>query len=265
MAESRGQAILNKTAAVAKADVQKNTLKTMVKSMESGIKRALPAMVNSDRFIRVVMTAISSNRNLAKCTPESFLGAMMTSAQYGLEPNTPSGYAYLIPYGNSCQFQIGYRGLIRLFYNDPNAQNIEAHVVYENDEFEYELGLEPKLRHVPCKGDRGEAIAYYAIWKLKNGGYGYEVMSRKDIENHRDKFSKAKESPWKTNFDEMAKKTVIKRALKYAPLSIEIQEAMSGDEKIVKRDITGKDEDYVEYIDITDLTEDVPDDNDQQG
>ena len=116
----------------------------------------------------------------------SFLAALMNAAQLGLEPNTPLGQAYLIPYNNKgvmeCQFQIGYKGLIDLSYRNPQMQIISAQAVYENDDFSYELGLNPKLEHCPTLGERGEVRLFYGFFKLVNGGFGFEVLLRAGLE-----------------------------------------------------------------------------------
>lgn len=211
------------------------TLKSYVQSMQGEIAKALPSVLTPERFTRMALSAISNNKALENCTPQSFLGAMMNAAQLGLEPNTPLGQAYLIPYGNQCQFQIGYVGLLNLAYRNEEMQTINAQVVYENDEFNYELGLDPKLQHKPARGDRGKAICYYAYYKLKNGGYGFEVMSVDDINKHMEKFSKSansSSSPWKTDYDSMAKKTVLKKVLKYAPLKSDFVRSITEDESI---------------------------------
>lgn len=163
----------------------------------------------------------------------------MNAAQLGLEPNTPLGQAYLIPYKNKgkldCQFQIGYKGLLDLVYRNPDIQTVQAQCVYENDQFEYELGLEPKLVHKPATANRGDLILVYALWKSQNGGFGFEVMSKSDIDAHAKKFSQSygsSFSPWKTNYEEMAKKTVIKKCLKYAPLKTDFATALTNDETI---------------------------------
>ena len=164
---------------------------------------------------------------------------MMQAAQLGLEPNTPIGQAYLIPYRNKgtleCQFQLGYKGLIDLAYRSGDIKDIQAHEVYENDTFEYEYGLEPKLRHVPALHDRGSVIMYYAVFHMTNGGFGFEVMSKEDVQKHAKKTSQSygsSYSPWAKWFDEMAKKTVVKKALKYAPVKTEFVRALSTDETI---------------------------------
>lgn len=211
----------------------RTSMQGLIQAMEPQIRKALPSVITPERFTRMVLTALSSTPKLQTCTPQSFLGAMMQAAQLGVEPNTPLGQAYLIPYGNVCQFQLGYKGLIDLAYRSGEVSSIQAHEVHENDKFEYELGLDPKLRHVPAKADRGPVVWYYAVLKLKNGGVGFEVMSREDVEKFAMKKSKAyRNGPWQTDFDEMAKKTVLKKVLKYAPLKTEFVKAVSTDETV---------------------------------
>ena len=211
-----------------------------IQGYEKQIAKALPSVMTPERFTRIAMTAVTQNPQLGQCTPGSFIGALLTAAQLGLEPNTPLGQAYLIPFKNGkndgaleCQFQLGYRGMIALAHRSGELQNIEAHIVYENDYFEYELGLDPKLVHRPAMTNRGKIAWVYAVYRLVSGGFGFEVMSFEDVENHRKKFSKASQkgfSPWTTAWEEMAKKTVIKKALKYAPLQSDFTRAMSEDE-----------------------------------
>lgn len=243
---------------------QPKSLQDLIKVMEPEIKKALPTVMTPERFTRIVLSALSTNVQLADCTPKSFLGAMMTSAQLGMEPNTPLGQAYLTPYRNhgilECQFQLGYKGLIDLAYRSGEVTTIQAQTVYENDEFEYELGIDPKLKHIPARGNRGAPVYFYAVFKTKSGGYGFEVMSKEDIDSHARRYSQSfrsgKSSPWQTNYEEMAKKTVLKRALKYAPLKSDFQRAVAQDETI-KTDIS--DDMYsvppveVEYAEVADV------------
>ncbi len=210
------------------------TIQDYIKRMEGEIKKALPSVMTPERFTRITLSALSSSPKLQICSPKSFLAAMMTAAQLGLEPNTPLGQAYLIPYRDhgqmECQFQLGYKGMMELAYRTKSVNTIQAHTVYANDEFEYELGLEPKLRHVPAKENRGEPVYFYGMWRTKDGGYGFEVMSVEDARAHAKRYSKAYNSgPWQSNFEEMAKKTVLKRALKYAPMGTEFARGLSAD------------------------------------
>lgn len=217
------------------------TIPDMVKAMMPEIKKALPTVLTPERFTRIALSALNNTPALQKCTPMSFLAALMNAAQLGLEPNTPLGQAYLIPYKNKgnleCQFQIGYKGLIDLAYRNGQMQTIQAQAVHENDHFEYEYGLEPKLVHRPAQTDKGEIVYFYGIWKSVTGGFGFSVMSKSDMDIYARTYSKAFDSsysPWKTNYEEMAKKTVIKQALKYAPIKTDFQRALSTDESIKK-------------------------------
>lgn len=233
MANTKGGVLTKSNNNVAKP----TSIKGLIIAMQGQIKKALPSVMTPERFSRIAMTAVATNPKLAQCTPQSFLGAMMQAAQLGVEPNTPLGQAYLIPYRNKgvleTQFQLGYKGLIDLAYRSGAVTDIQAHEVYENDDFEYELGLHPQLRHKPKLTNRGEVILFYAVFHTKDGGYGFEVMSVEDIQEHAKKYSKARDySPWKTNFIEMAKKTVLKRCLKYAPLKTEFVRGLAADETI---------------------------------
>ena len=213
----------------------------LIKAMEPEIKKALPEVITPERFTRMALSALNTTPKLRECTQMSFLAALMNAAQLGLEPNTPLGQAYLIPYNNKgvmeCQFQIGYKGLIDLSYRNPQMQIISAQAVYENDDFSYELGLNPKLEHRPTLGERGEVRLFYGFFKLVNGGFGFEVMSKTAMDEYAKEYSKAFDSsfsPWKSNYIGMAKKTVIKQALKYAPLKTDFRKALSNDETIKK-------------------------------
>ena len=217
------------------------TIQDMVKAMMPEIKKALPTVLTPERFTRIALSALNNNPELGKCTPISFLAALMNAAQLGLEPNTPLGQAYLIPYKNKgtleCQFQIGYKGLIDLAYRNGQMQTIQAHSVYANDEFFYEYGLEPKLIHRPAFSERGELVYFYGTFRTVNGGYGMAVMSKADMDIHARTYSKAYDSAyslWKSRYEDMAKKTVIKRTLKYAPIKTDFQRALSMDETIKK-------------------------------
>lgn len=224
------------TAAAAKKSP--TTIQDYIKVMQGEIAKALPSVLTPERFTRITLSALSTNPTLGKCTPKSFLGAMMTAAQLGLEPNTPLGQAYLIPYKNhgilECQFQLGYKGLIDLAYRSGNVKTIQAEVVHKNDVFEVEYGTNDRLTFKPLlTGERGDAVSVWAMFQTKDGGYGFSVMSMEEVRTHAKKYSKAySNGPWQNHFEEMAKKTVLKRCLKYAPLSTEFVRQAAADETI---------------------------------
>jgi len=229
------------------------SLEGWLQKMRPQLEKALPKHVDPDRILRIAMTSLRTTPKLRDCEPMSFLAALMQSAQLGLEPNTPLGEAYLIPYGNKVQFQIGYKGLITLCLNTGQYESIYAHPVYKNDKFEYRLGLHKDLIHEEADEQEGEPTYYYAVYHLINGGSDFAVWSRNKVEKHKDQYSKSAKydsSSWKTAFDAMALKSVLKSALKYAPKSIELANKLAMDETIKTEIAPNMEEVPAEYIDI---------------
>lgn len=206
----------------------KPSLAALIQQMRPEIARALPAQMNADRMARIAMTVLRQTPALARTTPESFLGALLTASQLGLEPG-PTGEAYLVPYGNQCTFIPGYRGLIKLARNSGQLRDIWAEVVLERDTFKYSLGLHRDLVHEPAIGDRGKPVYVYAAAELADGGKPFVVMSVAEVEAIRGRSKAGQSGPWKTDWAPMAKKTVIKQLMKWLPLSAEVNAAVSLD------------------------------------
>lgn len=241
------------------------TIAAYLKRMAPEIEKALPSHMNADRMARIALTTIRTTPKLLECNMPSLLGAVMQAAQLGLEPGL-IGHCYIIPYGREAQFIIGYKGMIDLARRSGNIESIYAHCVYEADEFDYELGLRPKLHHKPATGRRGEMKYVYAVAHFKDGGYQFEVMDKEEIEKRRSRSKAAKNGPWVTDYEEMAKKTVIRHMWKYLPISIEIQQQATQDE-VVRKDITSEPVSvYSDAIDINVSTaESVPMDDTTDG
>lgn len=243
---------MSTTEAVTKAITQTEKprdLRALIESSAKELARALPDNMNPERLVRIALTCIRTNPELANTTPESFLGALFTAAQLGLEP--VAGRAYLLPFVNKrkignewksikeTQFVIGYKGLIDLFYRHDSAVSIDMQTVYENDNFSHQYGTNPFLKHTPALRERGQVIGYYAVAKIRSGGTVHFYMSREDVLAHAKKHSKTysrdkdefyASSPWAKEFDAMAMKTVLIQLGKRLPLAIEIQRAIQADE-----------------------------------
>ena len=211
--------------------------KTIFDIIQAGAKQfatALPKHINTDRFVRIAITTIRQNPKLAQCSQESLLGALMVSAQLGLEPGT-LGQCYLIPYGRECQFQIGYKGMIELLRRSGQLKDIYAYSVYENDDFEITYGLDRNLIHKPNLANKGNFLGCYCVAILKDDTRAFEYMTKEEIEAHAKKFSKTfGNGPWKTDFEAMSHKTVVKKMLKWLPLSVEFLENIEKDDKSFK-------------------------------
>mgnify|MGYP003293056417 CR=1 FL=1 len=235
---------------------KKGTLGEWLNERKDSLNNALPAnTVNVDRFMQSAFLAITNPKmpDLVRCSKESIFRSLKEAAAYGLELNGMLGQAYLIPYNEkgtmTCHLQLGYKGLIALARRSNTIKTIAAEPIHENDIFECEFASGRHIHHKPdIFKERGEVVAYYCLVELANGGEQFKVMSKKEIEKHRDKFSKAydpKDSSniWNKNFDAMALKTVVIQALKLCPISIEAMDAVIKDERADLKDIT----DDVEY------------------
>lgn len=222
----------------------------MLEAFKKEIAIALPAHMNADRMARIALTCFRQNPKLAECEPQSVFACIVVASQLGLEPGL-MGQAYLVPFkkkirekvGNreverwvmECQLIPGYQGLVDLARRSGRIKSLEAHVVYSNDHFECAFGINPVLVHKPnWDGDRGEFRLAYAVAQLVDGGVHVEVMSRREIEQIRDRSQNVqnakkynKTTPWDTDADQMRVKTLFRRICKFLPKSVELASALA--------------------------------------
>lgn len=190
------------------------------------IRKILPPdTITAEALARVIITAINKNPKLRQCSEVSILECLMDIASVGLMPNTPHGFAYLIPYKidgvPTATLQIGYKGFCEIAYRSDNVKVIQGDVVRDGDEFSYAKGanIQQFVRHVKSlvrgRKDR-EILAAWNSVELINGGVAIEVMEADELEKiKRMAKRKEEETPaWKYFEDEMYKKTVVKRNLK---------------------------------------------------
>lgn len=208
---------------------QVNELKSMIESRKDSIASLLPKHLTVERMMKIAVHAAAINPKLLDCTKASYLDCFIKCAELGLEPNTPLQHCYLIPYKNQATLQIGYQGLVELARRSGKIKTLIASAIYEKDKYSVTKGTDPKIIHEPClTEDPGKPLMYYAVCKLDDDAIQFEVMTVSEIEKIKNKFSKTS-NIWQENFDEMAKKTVIKRLCKLLPKSIELQEAIDLD------------------------------------
>ncbi|OXM17343.1 recombinase RecT [Paenibacillus herberti] len=222
------------------------TIGAYMEKMKGQIAEALPRHMSIERLSRIALTTIRTNPKLLECTTASLMGAVMQSAQLGLEPGL-IGHCYIIPYGKEAQFIIGYKGMIDLARRSGHIQSIAAHVVYQNDFIELVYGLDDKLTHVPWHlrsdafpTESGAIKGAYMVAKFKDGGHQIHYMPYSEILQHRDRSSGYKnavkynktDNPWISDEPEMCKKTVIRSGWKFLPISVEISAAVTRDESV---------------------------------
>ena len=227
--------------------------------MKKQFALALPKILPVDRFVRCLVTTINKTPELMECDQQSVLAAAMTAAQLGLEIDPVLGRAYMLPYGQgrgkTAQLIIGYKGYVDLAYRSGQLSGLQAQVVYEKDDFEYQYGLEPKLNHIPSdEADRGALKYAYAVATFKNGGNAWRVLNRSEVMSHKNRSAakNSKYSPWNTE-DEPAmwSKTAIRALSNILPLSPELKDAVATEDK---REFGDKGLDIGEAIDVTEPT-----------
>ncbi|MTI12419.1 recombinase RecT [Sansalvadorimonas verongulae] len=216
------------------------SIKSLFRDKKNTIAQALTnTPLTPERLLSVVMTEIRRTPKLQECSHLSILGSVVQAAQLGLEPGNVLGYCYLIPFWNSkarqleCQFMLGYRGMLALARRSGDITNIEARAVYESDDFQIQYGTEAHIRHVPALGaDRGQLVGFYGVSHLSGGGYHIEWLPRDKVDAIRKRSKAGGDGPWQTDYEEMGRKTVIRRMFKYLPVSIEAQKAAHMDEQV---------------------------------
>lgn len=235
--------------AAVKQEVATKRLTTVFDFMDQKkdiIAKALPNHITVDRLVGMFTIVIRSNPELMNCSQASLIGAMVQTAQLGLMPGNIN-HCYYVPFNNKkkdgsvvreVQFILGYRGMIELVNRSGKAAILATECVYEKDEFNYSLGLEPRLEHRPADGDRGDVIGVYCVAKnLIVNERLFVYLTRQEINKVRSasKAGQSEYSPWAKWFEEMCKKTAIKRMHKLLPLSIDIQKKLAADETIKSR------------------------------
>ena len=200
----------------------------LVNQREAIISRLPQHMANQgDRIIKTVVTAAMKNPAILKCSKDSILLSVFQSLDLGLEIGNALGEAYLVPYGSTCQMIPGYRGLVSLARRSGKIRAIEARIVRDGDEFDFSLGTNPQLTHKPVFSDKpAEMRAVYAIAFFNDGSTQFEVMVKAEVDAIRKRSRASGSGPWASDYDEMAKKTVVRRLSKYLPLSPELSQAL---------------------------------------
>lgn len=249
MATTTNLAQLKSTSKMVAREAGIGSVKQFFESQKGTLAAVLPRHVSPDRMLKIALGALRTTPKLMECTVESLMGAVVQCSQLGLEPNTPLGHAYLIPFEKKkkvgsewvtdkveTQIVIGYKGLIDLARRSGQVVSIAAHAVHEHDHFDYAFGLDEKLEHKPAMSARGRVIAFYAVAKLVGGGHAFEVMSAEQVNEIRDasqnyKFARDKsKTVWGQHYEEMGRKTVLRRLFKYLPVSIELASAAAIDD-----------------------------------
>lgn len=218
---------------VAKKDKIEPIIALMQDRWDEAIPVTLRKYMTPERGKRILLNIIQNTPKVLDCTKESIVQSLLQAAQLGLEADGLLGQAYLIPFKTTCTFMIGYKGLIELTRRSDQISMIYAVVVYSGDSFNCQMGTDPKIEHTPAESKAGAMSHVYAVAKFKDGSIQFDVMTKEQVDKIRARSKYGDSGPWKTDYDEMAKKTVLRRLCKLLPASTEdnrIQKAIVLDE-----------------------------------
>tara|TARA_B110000902_G_scaffold214580_1_gene246642 strand:- start:7734 stop:8582 length:849 start_codon:yes stop_codon:yes gene_type:complete len=231
--------------------------KELVQKFDSQLKGYLQTIndllveqdINPQQFMIMASNQVKRSDRLIDIfskNPASVFSSILTCAELGLSPTSQMGEAWLIPYGKECQFQIGYQGLVKILYRNKDIQNITSECVYENDEFDYSLGLNPTLNHKPAVNERGGLINVYCVVRMKGQEPIFKVMSVSELQEYQQLSKAGSKTVWFSKNDPqhwMLKKTVFKQLCKLLPRSLNMTKAVSYDNIIEGGGVMRIDED----------------------
>jgi recombination protein RecT len=206
---------------------------------------------NANAYVSSILTTINSNQLLQKASPESIYQSAMVAASLNLPINQSLGFAWIVPYGQQAQFQLGWRGFVQLAQRTGQYLNINVITIYKTQFVSFDP-LSEKLVCDFSKEPGADIAGFAAYFELLNGFTKTVYWPMERVTAHGKRYSKSfSNGPWKSNFEEMAQKTVLKNALsKWGIMSIEMQQALKYDQAVVKE---SGEPDYVDapHTDVT--------------
>lgn len=219
-------------------------LRQVIAQQWKTIAAVLPAHFQNDRFGALVVSCAARTPKVLACTGISILDCMFQAGSLGLEINAATGEAYLIPFKDKAQLVPGYKGLVKLAIQSPEVTAVEARLVYEGETFEVHYGTNSHIVHRPnfeIARDPDTVLFAYGVGKMANGGTTFEVMTRKQLDAIRARSKSKDDGPWKTDREEMYRKTIARRLCKYLPMTPQLSEAIELSDRAETGDFDGKD------------------------
>lgn len=234
---------MNKAVEKAKTALATKKVETVwdfLEARKGDIVKVLPKHITPDRLIGIMTYVIKGTPAIAQASQMSLISAVIQTVQLGLEPGN-LGHCYYVPFNNTkggvkvkeVQFILGYKGIIELVNRAGKAVILSTEIVYMNDTFAHEQGLNPVLKHIPTEKERGKVRGVYCVAKnLVANEKLFIYLTFEDIEKVRksSKAANSQYSPWNTWYEEMAKKTAVRRMSKLLPLSVQERKAIATDE-----------------------------------
>lgn len=205
-------------------------VRNAIEKMAPQFKAALPAHIPVERFVRTTLTAVQTNPRLLDADRRTLFAAATRAAQMGLLPDGREGA--IVDFKGQCQFMPMVAGIMKLVRNSGEISIWSVQAVYENDNFDYQLGDDERITHKPAMRNRGHLIGAYSIVTMKDGEKSREFMNIDEIEAIRKRSRSGNSGPWVTDLSEMSKKTVVRRHSKRLPMSTDLDEVLRQDDEL---------------------------------
>lgn len=205
---------------------QPRTLKQSLEAVREQIAAVCPPHIKPERVIRMALLAAHKNADILKCSQDSVLFSVIQIASWGLEIGRT---AHLVPFGTTCTPLIAVSGIAQAIIQSGEVMSIDARVAREGEHFRVLYGTKPDIEHEPIIGNTGEIVAFYAVFTLPDGSKKFEVMSKAEVDKVRASSRSGANGPWKTWYDEMGKKTVVKRGAKLIPMTERVSDIIDAD------------------------------------
>lgn len=203
----------------------------VLESRKDEIAKLCGAHLTPDVLFRISVNVIAKVPKVALCNVASLVQSIITFAEWGLQPNPALGLCYLVPYKDVATPMLGYRGMIELGRRSGFVHDVEARIVREGEKFSVKYGFNPEFEHIPGWDTDQTAIGVWSMATLKTGGRHLELMSAAQVEKARARSKTPNDGPWATDWEEMAKKTVVRRMMKMLPMTQALAEALEKDDE----------------------------------
>lgn len=225
------------TTTMQKAPDKYMSIKQALEANKAAMAGVVPSYLDAERLLSLALLSIRKTPALQECPVSTLLACVVEASRLGLELGGSLGQAYLVPFKEKgqpmAQMIIGYRGFVELMRRGGQVSTIRAVVVHQKDHFALREGLEQVIDHVPyLDGDPGPLRFVYAVAKFaKSGDYQAVFMTRAEVDATKARSRAGTSSPWQTDYEEMAKKTAVRRLAKLMPLTVEAAEAIERDDE----------------------------------
>lgn len=212
------------------AQSQTRTFEGLLRAAMPRLEAVMPRTMNPERMFQLALACYKQDSKLGSCDPMSILSCLLKCSTLGLEPSLVDerGRCFLIPRKGQATFLLGYQGMIELMRRSGEYRMLQVQAVHQGDYFAYEFGTNQFLTHRPCD-EPGPLTHVYLVAQLVSGEYYINVMTRSQVDERRRRSQAGASGPWSTDYEEMAKKTVVRASYKWLPSSVEVDRALEAD------------------------------------